>query len=100
MDDGENWENCTTVNRGVVTRQERLHYRCGINRQVDDHPVLPGLVYRGQYNDANQRNFYQHWVDMMEAPTAKDIPYRWEPKFGGLETRDFPGLDGLEKGGK
>jgi len=100
MDDGENWENCTTVNRGVVTRQERLHYRCGINRRVDDHPVLPGLVYRGQYNDANQRSFYQHWVDMMEAPTTSDIPYRWEPKFSGLETRDFPGLDSLKKGGK
>lgn len=95
MDDGENWENCTTVNRGVVTRQERLHYRCGINRQVDNHQELPGLISRGQYNDANQRNFYQHWSDMMGAEKVIDTPSRWPSRFNGLETRGYSGLDKL-----
>jgi ethylbenzene dioxygenase alpha subunit len=95
MDDGENWENCTTVNRGVVTRQERLHYRCGINRRIE-HDTLPGIVYRGQYNDANQRGFYQRWLDMMEASDLRDLPARPTAKFDAIaETRDIPGVFAL-----
>lgn len=94
MDDGENWENCTTVNRGAVTRKEKLHYRCGIDRRID-HPQLPGIVYRGQYNDSNQRLFYQRWADMMNAPALSDMPERYKSVFGGRETRDYPGIDAL-----
>ncbi|MFA7588246.1 MAG: aromatic ring-hydroxylating dioxygenase subunit alpha [Novosphingobium sp.] len=95
MDDGENWENCTTVNRGVVTRHERLHYRCGIGRQIE-HDTLPGIVYRGQYNDANQRGFYQRWLDMMTHDEFGKMPARPEPQLGNVvETRDLPGLFAL-----
>lgn len=95
MDDGENWENCTTVNRGVITRHERLHYRCGISRNIE-HEVLPGIVYQGQYNDANQRGFYQRWLDMMETRNLRDLPPRPEPRLTGVaETRDLPGLFAL-----
>jgi ethylbenzene dioxygenase alpha subunit len=95
MDDGENWENCTTVNRGVVTRHEKLHYRCGISRQIE-HDTLPGIVYRGQYNDANQRGFYQRWLDMMEAGDLGSMPVRPEPRLSGVaETRNLPGLFAL-----
>lgn len=95
MDDGENWENCTTVNRGVVTRHERLHYRCGIGRRIE-HDTLPGIVYRGQYNDANQRGFYQRWVDMMTTDDFRQLPARPEPRLTGLaETRTLPGLYAL-----
>jgi len=95
MDDGENWENCTHVNRGVVTRQERLHYRCGINRGVEEDPVFPDILFLGQYNDANQRNFYQRWLNMMEAPRLADLPERWKPPLSwygnsGYSCR-FPG---------
>ncbi len=83
MDDGENWSNCTTVNRGVVTRRQKLHYRSGIDRLIDDHPTLPGIVHRGQYNDANQRLFYQRWLDMMETKNLKDLPQRPEPRIAG-----------------
>lgn len=95
MDDGENWENCTITNRGLVTRNEKLHYRCGINRQMD-HPELPGTVYRGQYNDANQRLFHQRWLDMMTAKSWADIPERGGNRLKGLETRDLHnGIKGL-----
>jgi ethylbenzene dioxygenase alpha subunit len=95
MDDGENWENCTTVNRGVITRHEKLHYRCGISRKVE-HEVLPGIVYQGQYNDANQRGFYQRWLDMMETRNLRDLPARPEPRLAGVaETRAVPGLFAL-----
>ena len=89
MDDGENWENCTKVNRGVVTRQEKLHYACGINRKID-HPDMPGIVYRGQYNDSNQRLFYQRWADMMNAQGWEDVPDRYKSRLNGRTTRDIP----------
>jgi ethylbenzene dioxygenase alpha subunit len=30
-----------------------------------DHPELPGNVFRGQLNDANQRAFYRRWAQEM-----------------------------------
>lgn len=76
MDDGENWSNCTTVNRGVATRRQLLHYGSGLSRQIHDHPEFPGTIYRGQYNDANQRLFYQRWADLMDAERITDLPDR------------------------
>ncbi|GAB2450483.1 aromatic ring-hydroxylating oxygenase subunit alpha [Nocardia tengchongensis] len=66
MDDGENWEGSTHSNRGFVTRQQPLHYGLGLHSRVD-HPELPGHVYRGQINDANQRAFYRQWSKMLNA---------------------------------
>ncbi len=85
MDDGENWENCTTSNRGVVTRQEKLHYRCGINRKIE-HPEFPGIIYRGQVNDANQRGMHQRWLDLMQAKNWSEVPTRYQPRFDGVDT--------------
>jgi ethylbenzene dioxygenase alpha subunit len=64
MDDGENWEFSTNANRGVVTRRQRLHYKLGLDSAID-HPELPGNVFRGQLNDANQRAFYRRWAQEM-----------------------------------
>jgi ethylbenzene dioxygenase alpha subunit len=95
MDDGENWENCTQVNRGVITRHERLHYRCGIGRRIE-HDTLPGIIYRGQYNDANQRGFYQRWLDMMQPGELADMPDRAGARLSQIaETRDVPGVFAL-----
>lgn len=88
MDDGENWEGCTAANRGYVTRNEPLHYRCGIGRQVT-HPELPGIVYRSQFNDANQRGFYRRWADLMNASSWADVPDRGGNRLQGHETRDL-----------
>ncbi|MEL0083387.1 MAG: aromatic ring-hydroxylating dioxygenase subunit alpha [Gammaproteobacteria bacterium] len=86
MDDGENWEGNTNTNRGIVTRQEKLHYGCGISRRID-HEEIPGIVYHGQYNDANQLAFYQRWADMMNADSWADIPERYSPRYAGKPTR-------------
>jgi len=75
MDDGENWEHSTGVNAGYVTRRERLHYGLGLDSEID-HPELPGRVYAGQINDANQRAFYQRWLDLMTTPRWADVPDR------------------------
>jgi ethylbenzene dioxygenase alpha subunit len=73
MDDGENWEHCTAVNTGVVTRRQKLHYGLGLGSEID-HPELPGRVYAGQVNDANQRAFYRRWLEMMTAERWSDAP--------------------------
>jgi ethylbenzene dioxygenase alpha subunit len=73
VDDGENWENCTATNAGVVTRAQKLYY--GLN---PDSPApdanLPGTVVRGQLSDINQRLFYKRWAELMDAPSWRDIP--------------------------
>lgn len=64
------------------------------SRRADD--TLPGIVYRGQYNDANQRGFYHRWLDMMTADDVRQLPARPAPKLNGVaETRDLPGLYAL-----
>ena len=66
MDDGENWENCTSVNRGVVTRRQKLHYGLGMNSAIE-HDELKGKLHLRKYNDANQRLFYKRWLECMTA---------------------------------
>ncbi len=88
MDDGENWENSCSTNKGFVTRQGRLHYRCGISRK-DDHPELPGIIYRGQFGDSNQRAFHRRWLDLMTAESWNDVPDRQGNRLKGRETRDL-----------
>jgi ethylbenzene dioxygenase alpha subunit len=75
MDDGENWEAATRANRGVVTRRQPLHYGLGLGSRID-HPELPGNVYQGQINDANQRAFYQRWSDLIQAATWDELDQR------------------------
>lgn len=68
IDDGENWEHATLANRGWFTRRQPLHYGLGMETAID-HPELPGNVFRGQVNDANQRAFYERWARLMDADT-------------------------------
>ena len=86
MDDGENWEGNTRTNAGWVSRHEKLHYGSGLSRRIE-HPDLPGIVHKGQFNDANQRLFYQRWADLMNARTWADVPQRYTPRFAGRPTR-------------
>lgn len=79
MDDGENWEYCTKSNAGFVTRQQDLYIGLGMDTKIQDSP-LPGNVYQGQVNEANQRAFYQRWQDLMQADSWPDVPVRDLPK--------------------
>lgn len=71
MDDGENWEHATSVNAGVVTRKQKLHYGLGLTSRIE-HPDLKGDVHLRKYNDANQRGFYRRWLELMSTPTAAE----------------------------
>jgi len=64
MDDGDNWENSTQTNDGVVTRRQKLHYALGLDSSIQ-HPELKGAVHLRKYNDSNQRAFYRQWLKLM-----------------------------------
>lgn len=64
MDDGDNWENATASNQGVVTRRQKLHYGLGVGSEIR-HDELPGEVHLRKYNDSNQRAFYRAWLERM-----------------------------------
>lgn len=68
MDDGENWEHATTINRGYVTRNQKLDYTLGLGSETR-HPELPGTVHKGAINEANQRAFYARWLELMQSET-------------------------------
>ncbi len=72
MDDGENWEHSTTINRGYVTRHQKLCYAMGADTAVEED--LPGKVNAGQVSDHNQRLFFKRWAEMMKAESWADIP--------------------------
>lgn len=82
MDDGENWEHSTGTNAGIITRSERLHYGLGLESEID-HEELPGRVFRGQMNDANQRAFYQRWLDLLCADHWDEVPDRGKQALSG-----------------
>ena len=75
MDDGENWEYATRANRGRVTREQDLYLGLGLGTRID-HPEFPGNVFQGQINEANQRAYYQRWLDFMKAESWDEIPQR------------------------
>ncbi|MGK2941744.1 MAG: aromatic ring-hydroxylating dioxygenase subunit alpha [Immundisolibacter sp.] len=74
MDDGENWENATRANEGVVTRRQPLHYGLRVGTEQRDDPDLPGNIARPMYADVNQLAFYQRWLDFLTADSWADIP--------------------------
>ena len=78
MDDGENWEYSTRTNAGYVTRQQDLYLGLGMASRLQDSG-MPGNVFRGQINEANQRAFYQRWHDLMQAGRWSEVPQRDEP---------------------
>lgn len=75
MDDGENFEYSTRSNRGRVTREQDLFLGLGMGSKID-HPEFPGNVFQGQINEANQRAYYQRWLDFMKAESWDDLPQR------------------------
>jgi len=80
MDDGENWEYSTRTNAGFVTRQQDLYLGLGQSTRIEA-PDMPGNVFQGQINEANQRAFYRRWLDLMMAPRWHDVPRRDAPKL-------------------
>ena len=71
-DDGENWEYATRVNEGFVTRDQRLYTALGLGTEIHDSG-LPGNVFRGILNEANQRAFHARWAELMDAKSWAEV---------------------------
>jgi ethylbenzene dioxygenase subunit alpha len=72
MDDGENWEYCTKVNEGYITRHQPLHYGLGVSTRIEN-AEYPGNIHKGSLNDANQRYFYTRWAEFMQHDNWADL---------------------------
>lgn len=63
QDDADNWSQATQASRGEAARRVPLNYQMGIGREAP-HPELRGRV-GPFFSDTCQRNFYQHWADLL-----------------------------------
>ncbi|SDH84415.1 aromatic ring-hydroxylating oxygenase subunit alpha [Alteribacillus bidgolensis] len=69
QDDTEVFTDITNVGRGLVPQQKALHYtlKMGMNRTPTTNFPGPGTVYDDKFTEANQRNFYKYWLELMNS---------------------------------
>ena len=72
QDDMDNWEECTRVNRGAVTRRYSLNYQMGLGHDRFDEE-LGAWSSDFRFSDSNPRYFYQRWADLMQADTWDQV---------------------------
>lgn len=74
QDDGEIWSNMQKGVRGYIGRRRVLNYQMGLGREVPvaDHygSDWPGTMGDTLMTDANHRNFYRRWVELMSGTEA------------------------------
>jgi hypothetical protein len=67
QDDTENWTNITANTRGAVARRAAsFNYTMGVGHEpvVSGFPG-PGRVIDTKFQEANARNFYGRWLEMV-----------------------------------
>ncbi|KAA9015964.1 aromatic ring-hydroxylating dioxygenase subunit alpha [Niallia endozanthoxylica] len=67
QDDTEVFTDITAVATGAMPLQKNImyNYTMGMHRQPVTDFVGPGTVYDDKFSEANQRNFYQYWLDLI-----------------------------------
>lgn len=67
QDDTEVFTDITAAARGTMPLQKQLtfNYTMGLHRKPVTDFVGPGVVYDDKFTEANQRNFYRHWLDLI-----------------------------------
>ncbi len=74
QDDAEVWQSMHRVLQGNMGRSQHFNYQMGKGvYQADPGWPGPGEAYSSGYAEANQRNFFRTWIDLM---LAKDSPSR------------------------
>ena len=68
QDDMDNWQECTRINRGAVTRRYSLNYQMGLGHDRFDEE-LGAWASDYRISDSNPRYFYERWAQMMQADT-------------------------------
>jgi ethylbenzene dioxygenase alpha subunit len=71
MDDSENWQLATRMNRGWVTRRGDAHIGMGLGHE-GPRPGLPGVGGR-LISEANARAFYRRWSRMIADDRPVDL---------------------------
>jgi hypothetical protein len=72
-DDLEVWTNITGSNRGVIAQRHDFNYEMGLFREPDPSWPGPGVAYAADYNEANQRAFYRHWLRVMKSHGESEV---------------------------
>ena len=72
QDDMDNWEECTRINRGAVTRRYALNYQMGLGHDSFDDG-LGGWSSDFRISDSNPRHFYRRWASLMQADTWDQV---------------------------
>jgi hypothetical protein len=72
VDDGENWDQCTSASKGYVARKQVMNYAMGIGHE-QFHEHLPGWLDVNTASEHNQRGFYEHWAEMIAADSWSDL---------------------------
>ncbi|KWW97019.1 Rieske 2Fe-2S domain-containing protein [Hydrogenibacillus schlegelii] len=68
QDDAEMWRGITRAAGGEMARRNRMNYQMGMDHLAPDpNWPGPGVAYPLDYAEANQRNFYARWLEMLEA---------------------------------
>jgi hypothetical protein len=68
QDDAENWRSITHVMRGQFAKRLQLNYQMGrgLYEPDKDWPG-PGEALPMDYAEANQRNLFEYWMELMSA---------------------------------
>ncbi|MBV7504195.1 aromatic ring-hydroxylating dioxygenase subunit alpha [Bacillus sp. sid0103] len=67
QDDTEVFTDITAAASGTMplVKQLTFNYTMGLHRQPVEDFVGPGVVFDDKFTEANQRNFYRYWLDLM-----------------------------------
>jgi hypothetical protein len=69
QDDTEVFTDITAAASGAMPVMKELvyNYTMGMHREPVQNFSGPGVVYDDKFSEANQRNFYRYWLDLMNA---------------------------------
>ncbi|MGM0901202.1 MAG: aromatic ring-hydroxylating dioxygenase subunit alpha [Bacillota bacterium] len=67
QDDTEVFTDITAAASGPMPYMKELtyNYTMGLHREPVKDYIGPGVVYDDKFSEANQRNFYRYWLDLM-----------------------------------
>jgi phenylpropionate dioxygenase-like ring-hydroxylating dioxygenase large terminal subunit len=68
QDDMDNWQECTRVGRGVVSRRSDLNTQMGLGHERFD-AELGAWTSDYRVSESNHRQFYRRWAQLMTAPS-------------------------------
>ena len=65
QDDAELWTQIARNAGTYMARRRRANYQMGLHREPDPSWPGPGVAFPVNFTDANLRNFYVRWLEMM-----------------------------------